>query len=654
MYLGCVTIPPMPRLSEKIAILIGLPEEKRKLVLDNLKANNPEGYEKLSQYFKLNRGAVDEALGYDHWLHKLGHQSFTIPFAPVHREFWKWNWEVLMKIRDGVELDPTDFVAFIPWSRDYGKSTVVEWAAIAEGAMLKGGYVIYVSGRQSQAEEHVVAIRNRIEDEGVAKLYPWLGKPKMGAHGNKFGWARDFLMTSGGWAIRPVGLDVAIRGGKVLNMRPSLLIFDDIDELGDSPYVVENKERTLTRSILPMGTDKTRVLVAQNPIHENSMVNRMLTHVSMALSKRRVFGPTPAMTNFAYEIRQTEDGPVPVITAGETTWPEKTKEMWEATLQRVGPESFQSEYLHDMTVAQEERVLPEYDDRVLRLHVITWSQFEAKYGHRRIPSDWPCDVGLDIGFTTGHKSAWTFLAKAPDAVALSGSIFRYRGRTFTGVGIDEQAVIIRSEMWPKEQIYRQFMSHEKLGERNVLAQKHNWGFHPCDSAKTAGIAQWRHFLQSDRSQPHPFHRDEKGVDGRWKLGRPAWFDIVDDRQFIAPIDDAGLKRHRDGAFNWRNVPVKLTDKGFTVEQPAKMDDDENDSTRMLTVGFGPVEQSMTPAQRLQKLIPEGYHKTELAARTDIDPNTRHLTGEMAEFLARKEMKQRLPKSKDEFGNVLSR
>ena len=45
-----------------------------------------------------------------------------------------------------------------------------------------------------------------------------------------------------------------------------------------------------------------------------------------------------------------------------------------------------AEYQHDFTGEQHDRVLPEYDDRVLRLHVITWSQYEAMYGHRRIPS----------------------------------------------------------------------------------------------------------------------------------------------------------------------------------------------------------------------------------------------------------------------------
>lgn len=634
-------------------------------LLGIVKEFQPEAYAKLNAYAKSNKGMLLEFQGAEPWHKQLGALTFTRDFAPIQKRFLDWNWRALMKVRKGLDLLPTELVGFQPWPRETGKSSITEWACISEGAILRSGYVIYLSGKQAQAEDHVVAIRDRIEKEHVAELYPWLSKPKMGAHGNKFGWGREFLLTHGGWAIRPIGADVAIRGGKRLDLRVTLIVVDDYDELGDSPVVVEHKLNMLTRSILPMGNNKTRVLVPQNPIHENSCVNQMLTGASLALAIRTVFGeinedgslserPIPAVNNFAYEVRQEDKGPYTVITKGESNWPGISVENWETTMNRVGPEAFKAEYQHDMSVAKEERVLPEYDDRLLRLHVITWSQFEAKYGQRRIPSDWPCDVGLDIGFTTGHKSAWTFLTKAPDAVALSGSIFRYRGRTFTGVGIDEQAVIIRSEMWPKEQVGRQFMSHEKLGERNVLAQKHNWGFHPCDSAKTAGIAQWRHFLQTDRSQPHPFHRDEKSIDGKWKLGRPAWFDIVDDRQFISPVDDAGLKRHRDGAFNWRNVPVKLTDKGFTIEQPAKMDDDENDSTRMLTVGFGPMEKMMTPAQKVAALIPYGYHRQELAARTDLDSNTRHLTGQMAEFLAGKTMKTKLPKLRDEYGQPLSR
>jgi len=101
--------------------LISLPAAKREEILSRLQKSDPEGYKKLNTYFKVHKGAVDEALGYDHWLRKLGAQTFTRPFAPVHKEFWAWNWETLMKIQDGISLSPQDLVAFIPWAREYGK-----------------------------------------------------------------------------------------------------------------------------------------------------------------------------------------------------------------------------------------------------------------------------------------------------------------------------------------------------------------------------------------------------------------------------------------------------------------------------------------------------------------------------------------------------
>jgi len=563
-----------------------------------------------------------------------------------------------------IRLEPREKIGFLPWPRETGKSSTVEWACILEGALLKSGYVIYLSAKQSQAVDHVVAIRDRIESEKVAELYSWLGKPKLGTHGNKFGWGQEFLMTGGGWAIRPVGADVAMRGGKAINIRPTLIVVDDYDELDDSPHVVEHKEHMLTRAILPMGDANTRVLVPQNPIHANSVVNRMLTGVSLALAQRTVFGDInedgtlsnraiPAVKGLVYEIRQADEGPYTEITQGESNWPGISVKDWEGTLNRVGPEAFKAEYQHDMTVSLEERVLPEYDDRLLRLHVISLSQFEQKFGMRRIPSDWPCDLGLDIGYSGQHLSAWSFITKVPQGYPLAGSIFRYRGLTFKGVGIDEQSVAVKRAMWPGEVILRQFMSHEKLGERMTLNQKHGWHFAPCDSAKTAGIAQWRHYLQTDRSQDHPFHRDDRDpVDGLWKLGRPAWFDIVmDDKQFYAPQDDQGLKRHRDGAFNWRQVPIKLTDKGLTVEQPAKMDDDENDSTRMLLVNFGPMDQAMTQSQKIAAVIPAGYHKSELVQR-ELPPDVAHLTGEFAEFLAKRTLDLKRPKLLDPWGQEL--
>jgi hypothetical protein len=196
---------------------------------------------------------------------------------------------------------------------------------------------------------------------------------------------------------------------------------------------------------------------------------------------------------------------------------------------------------------------------------------------------------------------------------------------------------VKAGLWEGEQLHREMMSHEKLGERMVLNSKHGWHFQPCDSAKTAGLAQWRHFLTCDHHKPHPFHRDEKGMDGLWKIGCPSWFDIVADDQFYSPTDDYGLKRHRDGAYNWKRRKVKVTESGLTVDEPMKMDDDENDSTRSLLAGqpFGQI-QSMSESQKIQALIPEQYRAAQMKER-HVHPNQAAMTSEIAMILAKKQL-----------------
>jgi hypothetical protein len=661
---------PTPTFHEVARQFFSRPPEEIQKRLDWLEKNNPEGYKKLNQYAQANKGMLDEAKGYEWWLRKFGPHTFTGTFSFFHHDFWKWYWPIAMRVREGTELQSDDLVALLPWARDTGKSSHSEWAAITEGCLVRRGYVLWVSSKQEQAEEHIVSIRDRIESEQIGKVYPWMSKPKLGAHNNKFGWGREFLMTGdprgGGWAVRPAGLNVALRGGKVLDMRPTLIVLSDIDEIGDSIMVVESKELIIARSILPMGNASTRIIFDQNPIHSNSVMNRIITRVSSVLAVRRVIGgggadhnqPVPAFKeDLQIEFEQTEHGPRHIIKKGTPTWADMDIKKCQVFLDRSGLEAFQAEYMHDLTATEEERVLPEYDDRVTRANVITWSQFESKYGMRRIPSDWVCDVGLDIGYSTGHRSGWTFLARAPQIAELSGSVFRYRGRSFQAVGIDEQSIAIRATFWPGESTERHFMSHEKLGERMVLNSKHGWHFQPCDSAKTAGLAQWRHLLTCDHHKPHPFHRDERDPNtSLWKIGCPAWFDVVADDQFFSPIDDYGLKRHRDGAFNWRRRPVKHTESGLTVDEPIKRDDDESDSTRMLLAGgtFGPAELGLTPAQKVQAAIPSGYTKAELAKRTDMPPDQQAMTGEFALWLAQRTVNLKKPAPSDDFGQSLPR
>lgn len=663
------------------------PDEATDALLRRIMERNPEGFvqwldhlqetkpkEHAALIAKLNAPAtLLELSGYENWLRNLGPHTFTGEFGWFHHDLWQWYWPITQQLRRGLPIDLEDTTYIAPWGRGMGKSSHAEWLAIAEGCLVGKGFVLYTCGTAEQAEAHVEAIRERLEAESqLREKYPGMARPSgkggyLGEH-RQYGWRQDYLMTANGWAIRPVGLDKAIRGLKRGDMRVTLIILDDIDDDDDSIDVIMKKERRLAKKILPTGTARTKVAFTQNPIHSNSVQNRILTRVTGMLALRRGGVLVKAFDDIQIEFRQTERGPRHVIVGGTAVWPGMDMKECQAFLDRSGYDAFMAEYQHDFSAEQEERVLPEYDDRVKRLHVITWSQFCAKYyperdnPPRRIPGYWPCSLGMDIGYTVEHLTAATWLTRAPENAPLTGAIFRYRGKTFSGVSINKIGQALEAAMWParppyyageRSMIQQQLCSHEKKGERLILNQEFSFAFQPCDKDKWSGIPQWRHYLLPDKKQPHPFHQDKQLEDGTWDLGRPAWFDIVDDDQFEAPRDDRGLRTHRDQAFTWRMKKIKVTESGVTQEIPLKINDDANDGTRQLIVGMGPPVIEKTREEKIIDQIPEAYRWENLRKRSDISPEQAEMSFRRARERAEKLVGGRhdMP-TVDDYGQVI--
>jgi hypothetical protein len=544
------------------------------------------------------------------WLRTYAPQTFTGSFASFHCEFWDWYWSICAKRLAREPLGDEESVFLAIWSRGAGKSSNVEWAAILEGALFGSGYVLYVSGTQALADSHVASIRERIESERVARDYPHISNPKIGKFGNQYGWSQSVLITVGGWAIRPIGLDVGVRGGRIGETRPTLIILDDVDDFSDSPAVVEKKLAAITRSIIPAGGRGTVILGAQNLIHRNSVFNRIVTRKTGALNRRIVSGPFPAFDGLQIDHVSTSSGPRDVITAGVPTWEDIDLEACQKFLDDSGREAFLAEYQHDFSLIEEGRVIPEYDEA---LHVITWSQFADRYGCRFIPQHWPREVGLDVGFTEEHLSAWTWIATSAENSGLPGLRFRYRGMTFVAPLVDDMAEAAKRAMAPDSAARRYFnetplvqgwrMSHEQKGARDTLLVKHGLPFIAGKFGKTDGVDQWRHYLRVDKRQPHPFRQDAKGPDGLYRLGRPGMFDVVADDQLTAPRDDAGLKTHREQLLAWRWRPARMTESGLLAEQPVKANEDTVDSTRFITSAWGPNPTPLTLEERIEQRLP---------------------------------------------------
>jgi hypothetical protein len=258
------------------------------------------------------------------------------PYADYHVAFWEWLWS----IAPGEAAPP--FVAI--WPRGFAKSTSVEVGGAAVAARGTRKYGLYVCATQDQADTHVANVAGILESAAFAKHYPAASRRRLGKYGNSQGWRRNRLRAESGFTLDAIGLDTAARGAKVDEARPDFLIFDDIDELLDSPGTVAKKIAVITQSILPARAEHAVTLVAQNLIHGDGVVAQLADGRADFLASRIVSGPHPAIAGLVTEQR---DGKY-VITGGAPTWEAKPLASLQAELDEIGLTAFLREKQHDV------------------------------------------------------------------------------------------------------------------------------------------------------------------------------------------------------------------------------------------------------------------------------------------------------------------
>lgn len=227
-----------------------------------------------------------------------------IPTGDRHLRLWRW----LAALQPGDK--PAAFIA--NWPRGGAKSTMAELAAVACALTLRRRFVLYVSGTQTQADMHIQTVSSLLEIAGEARAVNVYGQSK--------GWTQQLLRTGRGFNALSIGLDGNVRGAKLDELRPDLIILDDIDGRHDSPDVTKKKLTTILQTILPAGASDCAVLFVQNRIHKGSVMSQILDGQVEALLSREV-SDEPAVIGLMYERRERGDGsPYYAVTGGEPTW----------------------------------------------------------------------------------------------------------------------------------------------------------------------------------------------------------------------------------------------------------------------------------------------------------------------------------------------
>ena len=264
-----------------------------------------------------------------------------VGFSAFQEEFWQWVWALEKGIR------PRPFIAI--WGRGCAKSTSAELSVVTVAAAQKRRYALYISGTQTQANEHVQSISSQFESSALARLYPEVGQRRLSKFGFAKGWSQTRLRTASGFALDAVGLDAAMRGIKFEDQRPDFIILDDIDEELDSPGTTAKKIIAITKKIIAAGSEDLAVLGAQNLIHADSVFSRLADGRADFLADRVVSGPYPAIEGLVIDQEDEGDGTKRwVITSGTPTWEGFNMERARQNLADSGKDAFMTEYQHDV------------------------------------------------------------------------------------------------------------------------------------------------------------------------------------------------------------------------------------------------------------------------------------------------------------------
>lgn len=597
--------------------------------------------------------------------------------APHHLEAINWHWEARASLLAGEYPQHDAYMAL--WSRGHIKTTIARRIAILDAAMSGPGYCLYVGGTMEKIRGHALSIETLLTSPAVKRWFPKLGQVrKSESTGQSKGWTQLFIYTDHGYVFHFVSLEQGVAGANVDNLRPSMLVPDDIDDRHDSPKLAQKKLDIFLREILPTKQENTLVFHAQNVINRRTITYRIATQKVPALARRFPTKPIPAINCLKTE-RQTINGIVrDMIVAGEPTWPQAYGlERAQQDIDTYTLEAFEAECQHNVEQQKSGLILPEWDERV---HVISWSQFEQFFGTRSIPSRWQKVVMHDWGNT--HPCVVSCLATASATSRMPGAIFLFAGLTFpqntryedvaldvierlavepdgtpivdtsalrrpggnivtwnygrvTSI-LDTPHEIARTEIRGQVDRWLQddqswvmwHMSHEQKTIRDGYRIFYGLPFVACNPGASGGVGEIGRRLKVDYSVDHPFKPGQKG--------RAGMYLVVDDDQLDVARDDRGLKLWRDQFPEWQWVDLGLTDSGLKPEKPMKVHDDAGNTLMMYFVHLGADIAPVSMEERIEAKLPPGLRMEAIEQKTPEQRDMSMFWREMKLSRARKQ------------------
>jgi hypothetical protein len=620
-------------------------------------------YQRIQAEEALERAQELEARGWQVWYPTVFGEDFYSNLATHHKELLEWHWWTVIQLRAGLpRVDPDTYPAI--WSRGHRKSNIARRIVVADACLLTPGYCLYTSSTKEKVRGHAVSIEGLLHEPGVREYYPLVGQVKRSKETNASrGWTADFLNSEANYIFHFIGIKQGVAGANVDDVRPSLIVLDDVDDREDSVVESENRLHVITRSVLPTKQLNTRFIIAQNYISRHGAVYRIHSGKEILLTKRVNTKPIPACHNLVTEVATRPNGVVGHnVVSCEPTWPFFDRDAIQNDIDTYGLPSFMAECMHDVEGDKSGQVLPTYDADT---HLVDWEEFNAYYrlpaGNRTCPRHWQRYVLHDWGASEGHAAVVLVLAVAAQNSSLAGTVFLERCLSFpastlagtvaravlewvlqdsqndpssyielalldraTGDPGDALAVATRTKVVDAlsrlDQYVMWHMGHDHKAVRDIYRIVYGLPFQPCNPGRDGGVPQINHYLRPDYNTPHPFRPDTPGhcrfyllAEGWTAGGQRHWAN-----------GDAGLQIVREQIPEWRWRPPQITASGMLDERPLKLYDDVGNALMMGFKHFSMRATPLTQAEETVARIPEPLRYESLLANS---PFERGLTAE---------------------------
>jgi phage terminase large subunit-like protein len=175
------------------------------------------------------------------------------------------------------------------WRRAYvaprasAKSTT--WFLLAPLWAAAHGHVRFVAAfadSAGQAEQHLSTLKHELDtNELLRKDFPELCRPATRSRGQLVSDNRALMQQASGFIFAARGVDSSNLGLKVGELRPDLLIFDDIepDASNYSPALVEKRLATVQNALLPLN-DWARVVLVGTVTMPGSLIHQLVSTVT--------------------------------------------------------------------------------------------------------------------------------------------------------------------------------------------------------------------------------------------------------------------------------------------------------------------------------------------------------------------------------------